>query len=166
MNYVNLRIVGIFFEAKVVFTPGDTIKQILDKAVASSRGALSYKASMTTPGKKSPATYSSLLGFKHTLKRDITSLSGSTRKKGVYELFESVSSNNGSTTVHAWQYYVIRGKKAASNASKGKASLMVSPVTPPANQRGFTDFDKMVLEEGDEIVWRNVSIVRNPQTAN
>jgi hypothetical protein len=60
--------------------------------------------------------------------------------------------------------------RAISNASDGNDAFDVSPASPKNNpdfhdaKAGFTPFDKQQVFNGDEIVWRNVSIARGPTT--
>lgn len=116
---------------------------------------------------------SSLLGFEHTLASELmVSLGKKIRKVGYYKLFESTSIEKGSVTVHAWQYYLIRGNVIQSNYwpdQDKEANPDVSPAYPTregdnGGGAGFTPFDTVSIDPGDEVVWRNVSIVRNPQT--
>ena len=186
---VRLRVVGIFYEETFNFDDirgGKTIKDLLDLAVEKGDLTLASNPPDKTP-QQSVFSYTSavmvkkvgfattrvnsLVGFTHNLKAPLNiSLGNRPRKAGMYKLFESTAVENGSVTVHAWQYYVIRGEKIFSNYYKGAlAQPDVSPADPIASGfeegvPGFTPFDQVKLKKGDEVVWRNVSIVRNPQT--
>lgn len=191
---IRLRVVGIFYDQDFSIADVDTnpngrktLKELLDLAVRRAGTTVvfdkitpisrfSYTSKITNklePGGSS-ATYNSLFGFTHYIEEIATSLGEKVRKRGFYKLFESTSVERDSVTVHAWQYYVIRKEKnnatskiVESNFYDDKAnSRDVSPAIPnPAlGKVGFTPFDRMDLQEDDEVVWRNVSIVRNPQT--
>lgn len=173
---IRLRVVGIFYDAE--FSPVGilTIKDLLDAAVLKEQGNFSYVTSVkfkTVGG--APKAINSLFGFANRLREGgiPESLGAKVRNAGHYKLFESTSVERDSVTVHAWQYYVIRGESVVSNywngaALDGENKLPdVSPAVPKEFQgstTGFTPFDTMKLVDGDEVVWRNVSIVRNPQT--
>lgn len=110
----------------------------------------------------------SLLGFKYYLTAATApSLGAKVRLAGYYKLFESISVGRDSVTVHALQYYVIRGENVASNYWNGnldQPDVLPAQPEPFGNSApGFTPFDKMPLIDGDEVVWCNVAIVRNPE---
>lgn len=182
---IRLRVVGVFYDK--TFTLEETqgvrnIKDLLDLAVRDAGmvapnkpGSLLSKFTYTSTVRAKldkrgqPEDVYSLVGFTHYLKDGIEpSLGDKKRSAGFYKLFESTSVERDSVTVHAWQYYVIRGENVASNYWKGNADQPdVSPAEPkpfPNSAPGFTPFDKMEIFAGDEVVWRNVAIVRNPQT--
>ena len=186
---VRLRVVGIFYEKTFAFAEipgGKTIKDLLDLAVKNGgltpasippattprQSVFSYTATVMAKSMGAgTARVNSLLGFTHNLVAPLNpSLGNKPRNAGMYKLFESTSVENGSVTVHAWQYYVIRGENVFSNYYDGDlARPDVSPADPiasnfPGGKPGFTPFDQVTLLPGDEVVWRNVSIVRNPQT--
>ena len=186
---VRLRVVGVFYEQTFNLADvaaGKTIKDLLDLAVETSeltplsttpkkvpqQSVFSYtSAVMVKKVDAGSARVHSLLGFTHNLVAPLNiSLGNKERKAGTYKLFESTSIENGSVTVHAWQYYLIRGNEVSSNYYKGESERPdVSPADPMASgfvggTPGFTPFDQVTQMEGDEVVWRNVSIVRNPQT--
>ncbi len=188
---IRLRVVGIFYDKS--FKPEEikdvkNIKDLLDVAVreggmvkpkdgGSPLSRFTYtstiRAKLNEEGR--PESVYSLLGFTHYLEAKIDkSLGAKERLAGYYKLFESTAVERDSVTVHAWQYYVIRAdrqnpksKTVSSNFWDGKAPFPdVSPAVPNGLEGtpGFTPFDTMTLMDGDEVVWRNVAIVRNPQT--
>lgn len=167
-----LRIVGIFYDQSTTITEGETIKDLLDKAVLEGMGKLTYTSTVKyklQDGKS--VACNSLFGFTHQLIKDINpSLGNKNREDGYYKLFESTSVERDSVTVHAWQYYVIRNGKVFSNFWDGNDQRDVSPAEPPRQlsptdpKPGFTPFDVIKINDTDEVVWRNVAIVRNPQT--
>ena len=112
----------------------------------------------------------SLSSFIHKIESLEPNLGDRRREAGIYEIRVTVDPVNGNEIVHAWQYYVIRGESAISNSSDGRDALDVSPASPKNNpdfhdaKAGFTPFDKQQVFNGDEIVWRNVSIARGPTT--
>jgi hypothetical protein len=186
---IRLRVVGVFYDE--TFTSAEVqsiknIKDLLDAAVkragmvtpvggGSPLSKFTYTSTIRDKPAATKAVYS-LLGFTHYLTGNIEpSLGDKKRSAGYYKLFESTSVERDSVTVHAWQYYVIRKDKANSNSKtvasnfwEGDAMFPdVSPAEPNRTTNGlpgFTPFDQMLLEDGDEVIWRNVSIVRNPQT--
>lgn len=177
---VRLRVVGVFYDQMLTVKKDGSIKDLLDAAVLdsgskTSSGRLDYTSKLKCVDKNGKATLiNSLVGFGHNIKSPFSSLGAKPRKAGLYELSESETVSNGTVTVHAWQYYVIRDKKVFSNYWNGEAAFDASPANPssipadfpalPAGEAGFTAFDRVTLNPGDEVIWRNVSIVRNPQT--
>lgn len=173
---IRLRVVGVFYDANFPFAGIGNIKDLLDAAVLKEKGNFSYATTVKfkVVDRKQKAI-NSLLGFCNRLngKGIPKSLGAQKRDVGYYKLFESTSVERDSVTVHAWQYYVIRGEQVISNYWNGaeldgtKKLPDVSPAVPKpyvGSTPGFTPFDTMALRDGDEVVWRNVSIVRNPQT--
>ena len=170
---VRLRVVGIFYDQVLDWPKAGTIKDLLDLAVIKagmtkelSNFSYTSKVMLKLRGGKLTSC-NSLFGFTHNLVNSIApSLGDKTREAGYYKLFESSSVENGSITVHAWQYYVIRKENVMSNFCNGDVNKFdVSPAVPKLSEGtpGFTPFDEFILVDGDEVVWRNVSIVRNPQ---
>jgi hypothetical protein len=181
---IRLRVVGVFYDKSFNAGGISNIKDLLDVAVrdagmvapiggGSPLSKFTYTSTIRNKlgaGGVNEAVYS-LLGFTHYLTNDIQpSLGAKQRLAGYYKLFESTSIERDSVTVHAWQYYVIRRaqRNVVSNFWEGDVNEPdVSPATPPTGtpfKPGFTPFDQMPIQDGDEVVWRNVSIVRNPQT--
>jgi hypothetical protein len=162
---VRLRIVGVFFDdPQVPWNAGDTIKNILDAAAVRAAGKLVYASDVRfDPGPKK--LVETLRSFQHTLGGPLQpTLGGRSRVRGTYEIEEQVESHKGVVIVRAWQYYVIRGGRAFSNASDGQDVFDASPPTPtPPSTPGFTPFTQFNVNDGDEIIWRNVSIARSPR---
>lgn len=161
---IRLRIVGIFFDDNSIpFDPNDSIKEVLDKAVVRSAGRLVYSSDRRFDSATSTVV-ETIRGFRHTTGLIDPTLGGRARPAGTYELDEQVTVNGASQVVRAWQYYVIRAGAAVSNASDGASNFDVSPVRPNVapNVPGFTAFTAFKVQDGDEITWRNVSIVRTP----
>lgn len=94
------------------------------------------------------------LGVTHK-KNIVGTLGGNTRAAGTYQLSE-IAIPSG---VVAWQYYVYRGGVSESQLSPGSGSGY-SPVK--GNGSGFTGFDQFTLQDGDEVIWRQVAILREP----
>ena len=94
------------------------------------------------------------LGVTHTV--DINpSLGEKFRAKGSYQLTE-IAIPGG---VSAWQYYVYRNGRSVSQLNPGGGSGF-SP--PRGNGSGFTGFDQFALLDGDEVIFRQVAILRGP----
>ena len=95
------------------------------------------------------------LGVEHEKEVGPT-LNRNRRPKGIYQLTE-IAIPAG---VVAWQYYVYRKGISWSQLNPGSLSG-ASPVINPGTS-GFTAFDQFKLEPGDEVVWRQVAILRGP----
>ena len=167
---VRLRVVGVFYDEMItVEKAGDiTIKDVLDQAEKSSLKTFRYRAEERY-SKRYAGRVLSLSSFTHKIATLNPSLGARKRTAGIYEIRETVDPINGNEIVHAWQYYVISGGKAVSNASNGRDPFDVSPADPknPLFEKavaGFTPFEKQKVVNNDEIVWRNVSIARGPTT--
>jgi hypothetical protein len=169
---VRLRVVGVFYDEMVTLTKaGDIfVSDILEEAEKTSGNAFRYRAEERY-SKKYKGRVLSMSSFTHKIAKLKPSLGNRERKAGIYEIRETVDVVNGNEIVHAWQYYVISGGKAVSNASDGKGPFDVSPASPENNPlfpdavAGFTPFDKQKVIDSDEIIWRNVSIARGPTTS-
>lgn len=164
---IRLRVVGVYYDDEFDAVGISNIKDLLDAAVLKGKGSFTYEPKVKCKMIGGKATImNSLMGFTHQLKPAINpSLGLQDRRSGFYSLFQTTSVERGSETVHAWQYYIIRAHQSVSNVFNGDPNeYEVSPATPPKSNPGFTSFDMAKLKEGDEVVWRNVSIVRNPQT--
>jgi len=173
MTTIRLRVVGIFYDQAITVGSADpTVRDILQQAIIDSAGRFSYVAEsrLSSPSTQ-PASpvrvIESLVSFTHILQDDLSpSLGNKTRETGRYTLSESTVKVDGSEIVNAWQYYVVRNGMPISNAYTGNGPFDVSPAKPvlPAKS-GFTPYNEFVLANGDELIWRNVSIVRNPATS-
>lgn len=165
---IRLRIVGIFYDRYIDLPErggGAKIKDLLDEAVRLSGGTFTYRYDVKTfIDSGVVVALPSVVSFSHRLEADLNpSLGGKTRKAGKYTLTEAVSVVDGSEIAQAWQYYVIRDYKAVSNAFDGQGAVTVSPASPtPPAKATFTPFTDFPLIAGDEVIWRNVSIVKNP----
>lgn len=168
---VRLRIVGVFYDEMITVEKDGkvTVKDVLDEAEKSSLETFRYRAEERY-SKRYAGRVLSLSSFTHKITTLDPSLGARKRAAGIYEIRETVDPINGNEIVHAWQYYVISGGKAVSNASDGKDPFDVSPASPknstisPKAVAGFTPFDRQEVVNNDEIVWRNVSIARGPTT--
>jgi predicted RNA-binding protein len=166
---VRLRVVGVFFDKMITLSTkpdGVTIKDVLDEAQEKSGKTFRYWAEQQYTEKKEYVL--SLTSFANKIAELDPSLGGRKRAAGIYEIRETVDAVNGNEIVHAWQYYVIRKGKLVSNAFGGEGDFEVSPASPksvssvPPAKVGFTPFNEQGVLDGDEIVWRNVSIARGP----
>lgn len=88
-------------------------------------------------------------------KNIVGTLGGNTRPAGIYQLSE-IAIPSG---VVAWQYYVYRNGKSASQLRPSDGTGY-SPVKGDGGT--FTGFDQFELEDGDEVIWRQVAILREP----
>jgi hypothetical protein len=168
---IRLRIAGIYYDesfkmeelvaAPAITLPGrdapgagPTIFELLETAVAKpGENKSDFVYVFERRGKALSITS---LGVRHDKEFGPT-LGRNTRRNGIYQLTE-IAIPEG---VVAWQYYVYRG---------GKSESQQQPPTPPTtgfspakgNGRGFTGFDQFVLRDGDEVIWRQVAILRGP----
>jgi hypothetical protein len=84
------------------------------------------------------------------------SLGGNTYPAGKYQLTEFAFPSG----IVAWQYYVYRKGVSVSQLVHPPPVTGYSPAT--GNSSGFTGFDQFVLQDGDEVIWRQVAILREP----
>ena len=96
------------------------------------------------------------LGVTHTTDIGL-SLGEKRRNKGPYQLTETAIPFG----VVAWQYYVYRGGISASQ-QKPNAVPMTGYSGAKGDGSGFTGFDQFVLKDGDEVIYRQVAILREP----
>jgi hypothetical protein len=80
------------------------------------------------------------------------------RQPGIYQLTE-IAIPGG---VVAWQCYVYRNGISFSQLYPGAASGGSPAINGKTPAMGFTAFDRFPLEPGDEVVWRQVAILRGP----
>jgi len=97
------------------------------------------------------------LGVEH-LKPVGPTLNLDTRARGIYQLTE-IAIPAG---VVAWQYYVYRKGISWSQLHPGAPTGASPTINKKVPAKGFTPFDKFEILAGDEIVWRQVAILRNP----
>jgi hypothetical protein len=96
------------------------------------------------------------LGVTHK-KNIVGTLGGQSRSAGTYQLTE-IAIPSG---VVAWQSYVYRhGVSVTQLVPPPTGQTGYSPVKGDA--KGFTGFDQFVLKDGDEVIWRQVAILREP----
>lgn len=167
---VRLRVAGIYYDEKFNFAslpigtfvipkrvppvpPGPTIFDLLE-AAHGSPGA-DKKDFIYVFERRGPVLSMTSLGVTH--EKDIVgSLGGKFRPAGTYQLTETAIPSG----VVAWQYYVYRAGVSVSQ--------LVPPTVPPTGYSpakggtGFTGFDQFVLQDGDEVIWRQVAILRGP----
>lgn len=166
---VRLRIAGIYydetFDLDGVRVPPFNIPQRSPTAKATIFELL--EAAFNKPGKNKEnfvyvferrGDHLSITSLGVTHKKNIVGpLGGKFRPAGTYQLTE-IGIPGG---VVAWQYYVYKKGVSASQ-------LKYDPNKPtgysPAKGNGgtFTGFDQFELEDGDEVIWRQVAILREP----
>jgi hypothetical protein len=169
---VRLRIAGIYYDEKFEFSAlpdppainipgrnqlaGKTIFELLEAAV-------------NKPGKnKENFTYVferrddhlsiTSLGVTHK-KNLVGTLGNKSRPAGIYQLTETAIPSG----VVAWQYYVYRNGISVSQLVPPVAGGTVTGYSPAkGNGTTFTGFDQCELQDGDEVIWRQVAILRGP----
>lgn len=168
---IRLRIAGIYYDESfqiadlvpvpAIAVPGrvspganPTIFELLETAVAKpGKNKADFVYVFERRGKHLSITS---LGVRHKKAIGLT-LGGNTRPPGTYQLTE-IAIPEG---VVAWQYYVYRGGISVSQQQPPIAPTSgFSPVK--GNDDGFTGFDQFELLDGDEIIWRQVAILRGP----
>lgn len=107
------------------------------------------------------------LGVTHK-KGLVGSLGGKARPAGTYQLTE-IDIPAG---VVAWQYYVYRKGISESQLQPPMRDAAGNPTDPskltgfsPAKGKsgsGFTGFDQIEIADGDEVIWRQIAILRGP----
>jgi hypothetical protein len=170
-NPVRLRIAGIYYDE--VFSldslPGTPAIDLRGRNVPAKPTIFELlEAAFLKPGRnKENFTYVferrgdhlsiTSLGVTHK-KNIVGTLGGKSRAAGTYQLTE-IGIPGG---VVAWQYYVYRAGVSASQlpAAAGSSPTGYSPVK--GNGTGFTGFDQFELQAGDEVIWRQVAILREP----
>ncbi len=174
-NPVRLRIAGIYYDE--VFSldnlPGPPAFHIPGRSAPAGPTIFELlEAAFQKPGRnKENFTYVferrgdhlsiTSLGVTHK-KNIVGTLGGKFRAAGTYQLTE-IGIPGG---VVAWQYYVYRAGISASQlpAAAGAPPTGYSPVK--GNGAGFTGFDQFELKAGDEVIWRQVAILREPNVPN
>jgi hypothetical protein len=170
---IRLRIAGIYYDEKFKFTDLTPIPAIVIpfRQAPASGGATIFElmeAALRKPGKdKTNFVYVferrgkklSMTSIGVTHKKAINrTLGGNKRAAGTYQLTE-IAIPSG---VVAWQYYVYRdGVSVSQYQPSGGAGF--SPAVPPTSSQ-FEGFDQFELKDGDEVIWRQVAILRGPNT--
>jgi hypothetical protein len=149
MAQVTLEIIGIYFKQTLDLskTPKEkSVKEVMDLFIdkvgnSTSSGGFDY---MTD------ASYNPMKLIRHNFPGG-TSRSGKRRMAGMYELEEVESPDR--KIVYAWQYYVLNEKSE---------SVSATPQGEP-----FTSFinARYEFKDGWRIIWRQVAIVRRPNSA-
>ena len=154
-----LRVVGVYFNKFIEFDDDGsqvTIEDLHNEAMSqfpiSRPGGIFFTGSFQQPDGSStkpnpivaishnyPGKYDFNANNSLTDEVDGKTLGGNNRPAGIYELSEQLIENG----LLAWQYYVMRGGE------------LVSKTKP---ERGFNSYQGFVLENGDEVTWRLVSI--------
>ena len=89
----------------------------------------------------------------------VGTLGNKARPAGIYQLTE-IAIPSG---VVAWQYYVYRNGISVSQLPNADGTMPVTGYSPAkGNGNGFTGFDQFLLQDGDEVIWRQVAILREP----
>jgi hypothetical protein len=86
------------------------------------------------------------------------SIGNNVRPAGVYTLSEFEFPNG----VVAWQYYVIRNGISISQYQPLPFPTSAFSPAEVTTGAGFTPFSEKVLEAGDQVIWRQVAILRGP----
>ena len=171
---VRLRIAGIYYDEKfdlAALTPVPAFA--IPDRVPPTGGAPTIfellEAAYRKPGKNKEnfiyvferrGDHLSITSLGVTHKKDLVgSLGNKTRVLGAYQLTELVIPGG----VAAWQYYVYRGGISVSQLVAG-AATGYSPAK--GDGTGFTGFDQFVLQDGDEVMYRQVCILRGPNVPN
>jgi hypothetical protein len=179
---IRLRVAGIYYDEKFPF---ETVKAAVGSFVIPGRTApstteptifelLEVATNTTFPNREDfnyvferRGTKLSLTSIGVTLTEDLVgSLGGKYRPAGTYQLTE-IAIPSG---VVAWQYYVYR--KGVSYSQLGfptnPATVPTTGFSPATGLTGatFTGFDQFILEPDDEVIWRQVAILRGPNVPN
>ena len=171
---IRLRIAGIYYDEKFELADlkpipafelpgrrapgaGPTIFELLEAAVR--KPGVDKKNFIYVFERREKRLSITSLGVTHE-KQIVGTLGNRARDAGTYQLTE-IAIPAG---VVAWQYYVYRGGIAASQLvyppPAGGTVTGFSPVR--GNGQGFTGFDQFELQDGDEVIWRQVAILREP----
>lgn len=152
MATVDLRIVGIFFEAQIPIDPaGATVKEVLQNAQAATLPGVDFSFEPTTrvDGFESPKSFTAT--YEAPFSRPKVPHPGASFRqysKGTYTLAESFDPSDprpASGQYSVWQYYILRGPdKELQNFSQ--------KFIP------YDDSELAVVEAGDLLIWRLVTI--------
>lgn len=158
-----LRVVGVYFNKEFTFDDGGqavTIETLHNEAMRqcpiTKCGGIFFTGSFEQPGGSiGDPNFLRTVSHNYPGKYDFNgdgdvddavdgpTLGGKNRPAGIYELSEQLIENG----LLAWQYYVMRNGELVSK-------------TPPS--RGFNPYPGFVLQSGDEVTWRLVSIATKP----
>lgn len=160
-----LRVVGVYFNREITFDDGGTpvtIETLHNEAMRQSpitqKGGIFFTGSFEQPdGSTDNPNQIRTISHNYPGKYDFNgngaltdivdgpTLGGKERPAGIYELSEQLIGDGFGLL--AWQYYVMRG------------GVLVSKT--PA-ERKFNPYPSFVLQSGDEVTWRLVSIAFKP----
>lgn len=159
LTQIRLRIAGIFYDQTFSFTDlgaAPTIGSLMEFARTST--ALDYGFEFRAAAKNLPGmkAFRSMIKIGTRISAPFTSLGGSDRPAGLYELLETPIPGG----VVAWQYYVI-DINGNSRSSNPPGSIVSPPVAAPASK--FTPYDQMAVLPGDTVIWRMVAIRITPE---
>jgi hypothetical protein len=107
--------------------------------------------------RRGPSLSLTSLGVTHK-KNIVGTLGGQSRDAGTYQLTE-IAIPSG---VVAWQSYVYRNGRSVTQLKPATASPFTGFSPVKGNSKGFTGFDQFILQDGDEVIWRQVAILRGP----
>jgi hypothetical protein len=165
---IRLRVAGIYYDESFKLSdltqafsipdrvpPASGLPTIFELLEAAYRNPGKAKESFTYVFERRESHLSiTSLGVRHK-KNIVGTLGGNTRPAGIYQLSE-IAIPSG---VVAWQYYVYRNGKSESQL-RPEDGTGYSPVKGDGGT--FTGFDQFTLEDGDEVIWRQVAILREP----
>jgi hypothetical protein len=171
---VRLRIAGLYYDEKFDFAElstivvpvlpgrpipaGPTILELMEAAFSRpGRNKEDFNYTFERRGERGLSMVS--LGVTHR-RPLVGTLGGNSRPAGRYELAE-IAIPHG---IVAWQYYVYKAGVSKSQLDYEPTDPTgYSPAKPPKGDKsGFTAFDQFPLEDGDEVIWRQVAILREP----
>lgn len=106
------------------------------------------------------ATQLSIVSLGITHLNDIKpSLGNKVRPKGVYQMTEFVFAGG----VVAWQLYVYRDGISITQLPNPKSKSVTTGFSPvKGDGKGFKSFDQTILHDNDEVIFRQVAILRGP----
>ena len=139
---IGLRVVGIFYRTSVEVQGGSgTVKDVLLAAQSQITGGTSFSFNVV----KSPNGYESPSAFRAFYEAGFTSqASGISYDEGEYFLAENLNGN----PYTVWQYYIVDKDGKVLNRDAGFIP--------------YDDPQKALVEDGQSVVWRLVSILKGP----
>jgi hypothetical protein len=170
---IRLRVAGIYYDEKFdIGALGNTLT--LPRRVSPGNPTILelLEAAFSNPGankenfiyvfeRRETALSMTSLGVTHK-NNLVGTLGNKARPAGIYQLTE-IAIPSG---VVAWQYYVYRNGISVSQLPNA-AAIPVTGYSPvKGNGAGFTGFDQFLLQDGDEVIWRQVAILREPNRPN